>query len=478
MDSASFQFVLFGLVVAAFSNFSQSRVWRSAVLFVASMVFLLLLAHDPRVLTALAGFLALGYICLLLLQRGWSRLFVWIMVAVVLVYAWLKRYTFLPNGILPHGSFFLLGLSYILFRVLHLLVDSKDRGSRAPIGVGAYLLYMLNFNTFLSGPIQFYDDFARDQFALQPIPLGARVVGLQIERIIRGFFKVNVLATLLFAAQEDALQKIFQPLPLSLRLFAAFRLTVAYPFFLYANFSGYIDIVIASSRLMRVRLPENFDRPFSATSFLDFWNRWHMSLSNWVKTYVYNPLLMALMRHISSVALQPFLGVFCFFAAFFLVGIWHGRTSEFIFLGLLFGIGVSVNKLWQVTMARVLGRKGYRALAGNFLYSSSSRGLTFAWFALANFWFWADWRQIGSIFTALAPVQWLGVWVAIWLCATVILALWEWLRAALLAVKTSEGPVLVSRYARVVYASALGLAAVVMTILLNQPVPEVIYKKF
>jgi hypothetical protein len=129
-------------------------------------------------------------------------------------------------------------------------------------------------------------------------------------------------------------------------------------------------------------------------------------------------------------------------------------------------------------MARVLGRKGYRALAGNFLYSSSSRGLTFAWFALANFWFWADWRQIGSIFTALAPVQWLGVWVAIWLCATVILALWEWLRAALLAVKTSEGPVLVSRYARVVYASALGLAAVVMTILLNQPVPEVIYKKF
>jgi len=439
MDSASFQFVLFGLVVAAFSNFSQSRVWRSAVLFVASMVFLLLLAHDPRVLTAVAGFLALGYICLLLLQRGWSRLFVWIMVAVVLVYAWLKRYTFLPNGI---------------------------------------LLYMLNFNTFLSGPIQFYDDFARDQFALQPIPLGARVVGLQIERIIRGFFKVNVLATLLFAAQEDALQKIFQPLPLSLRLFAAFRLTVAYPFFLYANFSGYIDIVIASSRLMRVRLPENFDRPFSATSFLDFWNRWHMSLSNWVKTYVYNPLLMALMRHISSVALQPFLGVFCFFAAFFLVGIWHGRTSEFIFLGLLFGIGVSVNKLWQVTMARVLGRKGYRALAGNFLYSSSSRGLTFAWFALANFWFWADWRQIGSIFTALAPVQWLGVWVAIWLCATVILALWEWLRAALLAVKTSEGPVLVSRYARVVYASALGLAAVVMTILLNQPVPEVIYKKF
>lgn len=61
-----------------------------------------------------------------------------------------------------------------------------------------------------------------------------------------------------------------QPLPTSLRLFAGFELAVAYPLFLYANFSGYIDIVIAIARLMRIRLPENFDRPFSASSFIHF----------------------------------------------------------------------------------------------------------------------------------------------------------------------------------------------------------------
>ena len=54
--------------------------------------------------------------------------------------------------------------------------------------------------------------------------------------------------------------------------------------------------MIALARLMRVRLPENFDRPFSAKSFIDFWNRWHITLSNWFKAYVYNPLLVALMR--------------------------------------------------------------------------------------------------------------------------------------------------------------------------------------
>src|SRR5450755_4335504 len=200
-----------------------------------------------------------------------------------------------------------------------------------------------------------------------------------------------------------------------MQLFAAFRLAVVYPFFLYANFSGYIDIVIALARLMRVRLPENFDRPFSASSFLDFWNRWHMTLSTWLKTYVYNPLLVALMRRISSLAMQPFLGVFCFFVTFFLIGVWHGRTSEFIIFGVLQGGGVAVNKFWQVGLTSALGRKGYKELAKNPLYVAFGRGLTFTWFAFTLFWFWADWKQIHMIFSAVNLLSWAGVWLAVWL---------------------------------------------------------------
>jgi hypothetical protein len=73
---------------------------------------------------------------------------------------------------------------------------------------------------------------------------------------------------------------------------------------------------------------------------------------------------------------------------------------------------------------------------------------------------------------------WLGVWLAIWISATVVLAAWEVLRSALLSIKTAEGPVLTSRYARVVYASGLGLVAVVMRLLLNQPAPSIVYKTF
>jgi D-alanyl-lipoteichoic acid acyltransferase DltB (MBOAT superfamily) len=251
-----------------------------------------------------------------------------------------------------------------------------------------------------------------------------------------------------------------------------------YPFFLYSNFSGYIDIVIAIARLMRVRLPENFDRPFSASSFLDFWNRWHITLSTWLKTYVFNPLLLVLMRRVSSVSIQPFLGVLCFFVTFFLIGVWHGRTSEFVVFGVLQGGGVAVNKLWQLRLTNAMGRNGYRELASSLIYIALGRGLTFSWFAFTLFWFWSNWHQIGLIFIALSAAQWLSVWLSIWLSATVVLAVWEWLRNVMVKVKIAEEPLVVSRYARVVYATAFGFVSVVLIVLLNQPAPVIIYKTF
>jgi hypothetical protein len=194
MDTASFQFVLFGLAAALISNLSRSRVWRSAVLLAASILFLALIAPHPLVFLPLTGFLLLGYGGLVLLQRGWSRTMVWSILAVLLAYIWLKKYTFLPEGIFLHSPYITLGLSYIFFRVLHLIIETGDGCEKRRIGFGAYLLYTLNFTTLISGPIQRYDEFARDQFAAEPIALGPRVVGLQLERMVRGFFKVNVLA--------------------------------------------------------------------------------------------------------------------------------------------------------------------------------------------------------------------------------------------------------------------------------------------
>ena len=482
MDSASLQFVLFGLTIAILSNLSRSRVWRSSVLFLASLIFVAMLAKSLLVLIPLAAFLLFGYAAVALLARSILKSAAWSVLAIIFTYIWLKQYTFLPERIFLHFPYFTLGLSYIFFRVLHLVVEAYETASDQPgklrIGLGSYLLYTLNFTTLISGPIQRYGEFARDQFAAEPLPLNVGVVGLQLERIVRGFFKVNVLAMLLHMMQQNGLEQLAQPVPIQHKLIAVVQLTVAYPFFLYANFSGYIDIVIALARLMRIRLPENFDRPFAASSFLDFWNRWHITLSTWLKTYVYNPLLLTLMRRIPSPSLHPFLGVLCFFVTFFLVGVWHGRTSEYVVFGILQGGGVAINKLWQLRLARILGRKGYRELANNALYIAFGRGLTFSWFAFTMFWFWANWKQIDAIFSAISVVQWIAVWLVIWLAATAVLAMWEFARAGLLQIRTAEGPVFAGRYALAVYATTMGMISFVVTIVLNQPAPGIVYKAF
>jgi hypothetical protein len=142
------------------------------------------------------------------------------------------------------------------------------------------------------------------------------------------------------------------------------------------------------------------------------------------------------------------------------------------------GGGVAINKLWQVFLTGRLGRKGYKNLAANPIYLAFARGLTFSWFAFTLFWFWANWQQISRVFTAIGAIQWTCVWLAIWFSATMVLALWERVRAALLSIKTSEGPVLTSRYALVVYATAMSVIALVITVVLNQPAPGIVYKAF
>jgi D-alanyl-lipoteichoic acid acyltransferase DltB (MBOAT superfamily) len=121
------------------------------------------------------------------------------------------------------------------------------------------------------------------------------------------------------------------------------------------------------------------------------------------------------MRRISSPVVEPFIGVFCYFVTFFLIGVWHGRTPAFIVFGLLQGGGVSINKLWQLWLLCGLGRKRYKEIDGKILYSVFGRGLTFVWFSFTLLWFWSDWKQIRAIFAALGLGEWVGVWLAAWL---------------------------------------------------------------
>lgn len=476
LDSASVPLILFGLIAAVIANLSRAPAWRSGVLIAASAIFLVALAPRLLDLLPLLGFLVMGYVGIDAARRGvpWARLVT--VLLLIVAFAWLKRYSFLPEASFLAIPYVTLGLSYIFFRVLHLAIEARRPAFASALRPASYVAYTLNFTTLISGPIQRFDDF-HGQLADTAPRLDVASIGAQLERIAIGFFKVNVLGLLLSMIQLDAFAELARSEVASAHVFAFARLIGSYPFFLYCNFSGYIDIVIAIAGLMGLRLPENFNRPFSATSFLDFWNRWHITLSGWLKSYVYNPLLIALMRRFPSPALEQVFGIACFFVTFFLIGIWHGRTSEFAVFGVLQGGGVAVNKAWQVFLSNRLGRKPYRALAAQPVYAMCARGLTFSWFALSLLWFWASWTQIDQAFAGAAGGSWLIALALLWLVATVGLALWETVFQASRASPHLDS-VLRHPATRTAFVTLLSIASFLFVAVLSQPAPGIVYRTF
>jgi alginate O-acetyltransferase complex protein AlgI len=255
-------------------------------------------------------------------------------------------------------------------------------------------------------------------------------------------------------------------------------IAAVYPIYLYFNFSGYVDVVIGVARFFGIALPENFDRPFSSTNFINFWSRWHITLSSWLKTYVYNPLLMSLMKRFPARKIEPYLGVFAFFVTFFLVGAWHGQTSMFLFFGLLQGGGVSVNKLYQILMTKRLGKKRFIALGNNPFYAACMRGLTFTFFAFSLFWFWSTWTQMDSIVVALGWSTVALVWLLVFAAATIVLTLLQWARTGAMALGSRSVRWCCPAIHRTAWGTALAVITVLTLVISNSPAPDIVYKTF
>ena len=243
---------------------------------------------------------------------------------------------------------------------MHLLIEAGEAAKSSTSDFGAYLLYTLNFTTLVSGPIQRYDDFARDQFASEPIVLGPRTIGLQLERIIRGFFKVNVLAMLLHAVQEDALAQMAHPYPplaqALCRIQAGRRLSLLslcqfFRLHRHCDRPGAADARAPAGKLRPALLG------FLVSGFLEPVAHYSLDLA---EDICLQPAAGGAHAAHLVAALQPLLGVFCFFVTFFLIGIWHGRTSEFVFFGVFQGGGVAINKLWQLGLARAWAARATR----------------------------------------------------------------------------------------------------------------------
>ena len=358
------------------------------------------------------------------------------------------------------------GLSYIMFRVIQLIVDMHGDEVDPNLKAGPYICFLFCYLTFLAGPIQRAEDFLAGVDRQVETSL-RKDVATFLPAIAAGYVKYTIVAAGFFAVftwSRDARAGLPPP--------AAHAVAwLSFAAYLYASFSAYTDVVRGLGGMIGLSLPPNFDRPLATTNFLDLWSRWHISLSEWFKLYVFSPLVKEMIAAARAPRWAPLLGAVGYFVTFFLMGLWHGVSWRFVLYGICLGAGVSVNKLYQIALLRRLGRPGVAALARRPLYVAGARALSLTFFIVMLGFLWAP---ADSVSRATAP-DW---------------AAGAGLTAALVFALVVAAPAAAARFQRarrawpvsaVAPGVSVGLQAAAVTIyvaVLGLPVPPLLYQFF
>ena len=237
------------------------------------------------------------------------------------------RFTF-QNILLP------LGLSFYMFQSVGYVLDVYRGTVKAEKNPLKLLLFVSYFPQLVQGPISKYGTLAPQLFA--PHAFDGKQVAFGLQRMLWGFFKKMVIADRIAVAIVTLKGPGYTGLSFLV-------LTIFYAVQIYGDFTGGIDIVIGLSEAFGIRLPENFVRPFFSKNIAEYWRRWHISLGEWMKDYIFYPIsISAPMRKLSKSARKKWpnfgkrIPVYAAsFATWFCTGIWHGITPNFILWGMM-----------------------------------------------------------------------------------------------------------------------------------------------
>ena len=338
----SFQFLLVFLPAAITIYFASAR-WAPAARLptLLALSFMFYGYWDWRFAPLLLGSIAINWTIARLFNRtAWRGLIVAAIAANLAVLGAFKYYNFFsglfPMLEMPHFEFALpLGISFFTFH--HIMYLSDLRAGAAPqYGFVRYGLYISFFPQILSGPLVRWREIMH-QFDASP--LGPTT----IERCARGMVLL-VLGLCEKTLLGDSLAQIANPIftasqTTSLSASDAWLGTLAFSFQIYFDFAGYTDMALGIALMFGIVLPPNFNAPYRAVSLQDFWRRWHMTLSRFLRDYLYIPLGGS--KH--GLAVQ----LFALFTTMALGGLWHGAGLTFIAWGILHGIGLGAGVLWH-----------------------------------------------------------------------------------------------------------------------------------
>lgn len=320
--------------------------WRTLLLLVASYVFYMF--WKPIYVLLMIGLTAANYFIGLAMERFSAHKKAWLIggITMNLVMLCYFKYAYMTRDAINDLAKLLglqqlppialeiilpLGISFFVFEFIHYLAEVY-KGEKAVKGPLDFALFAAFFPTQIAGPIKRYQDFMPQLRVPQKVTVSE--VNEGIELIVFGLFKKVVLA--------DSVAMVVNRCYAHPEMLTGVDLWMAiYGFAMqvYFDFSGYSDIARGSAKLMGFKVPINFDLPFMAASFADFWRRWHVSLSSWLRDYLYFPFGGS--KHGEWVTCRNII------ITMTIAGLWHGAAPHFVVWGFILGSVLAIHRLWR-----------------------------------------------------------------------------------------------------------------------------------
>jgi alginate O-acetyltransferase complex protein AlgI len=254
-----------------------------------------------------------------------------------------------------------LGISFITFQKIALLVD-VHAGRVSRFTLREYALFVLFFPQLIAGPIVHFREMM-PQFKAAPCRFDANDASVGVSLFFFGLAKKLVLADPLSAVVGPLYERAALGVPQSMT--EAWIAALGFTLQIYFDFSGYCDMALGLARFFGIKLPVNFNSPLKAGNIIEFWARWHVTLTRFLTAYLYMPMTLAMMRR-RTTAGKPALsardmGASAFFTVLavptiltmLVSGIWHGAGYTFVLWGLLHGVLLCINHAWRLVRPRI-----------------------------------------------------------------------------------------------------------------------------
>ena len=228
-----------------------------------------------------------------------------------------------------------LAISFFTLQQIAFLIDSYE-GLVKEKNFLDYTIFVTFFPQLIAGPIVHHKEMMPQFANVRNKVKNYKNIAIGLFIFSIGLFKKVVIADTFAVWATQGFD-----VATTLNLFEAWVTSLSYTFQLYFDFSGYTDMAIGAALLFNIKLPINFNSPYKATGMIDFWQRWHITLSNFITTYIYTPIVRSFDR------LTFHKAMFATVITFLIAGLWHGASWMFIIFGGLHGLGLIINHYWK-----------------------------------------------------------------------------------------------------------------------------------